>query len=358
MIKNDRRLWALGFLFMGFWFLDFWGCNKTDHPFGVNAPFGLDIPTLTPTPSTGAFNCYVYDGIPNAGGSPKQGVTIVLLDPAGNTVAANYTDQFGNALFNPNPLYTGVYNAVVQKQDRYGISTLPITVVSLSQGPASILFWDASQALSIIGGAPISFTTGSGSFPLTLFYDQPGTLDVPVTVTANSLPSAWLLNPIGFSMGMAVSIQAVTITKVSCSAFNQPVTWNGKDLLSNSLVSEAITLYRSFPVSLVLSKNASGVSCAPSGIKGQCIFNLTTTSDCGMTWSLSATCKRYLAGAEISSNSYVTSISNSNSVTVIDTSCLVAGYPVSWKATVSSPIGNASSSSFGNGSGTVISTAF
>lgn len=356
MIKNDRHLWVLGLLLMGSWFLDFWGCNKTDHPFGVNAPFGLDVPTLTPTPSTGAFNCYVYDGIPNGGGSPKQGVTIVLLDPAGNTVAANYTDQFGNALFNPNPLYTGVYNAVVQKQGRYGLSSLPITIASLSPGPVSVLFWDASQALSIVGGVPVSFTTGNGSFPITLLYDQPGTLDVPITVTNLPISSAFNLTPATLVMNKAVSTAPVTINKVACAVLNQPVTLVGSDFLGNGSVTAVTTAYRNFPVNVILSASTTLVACS-TGHNGQyqTIYNLSSPSDCSLSWNISGFVGTGLY--KVTFNSYLSNAGSKN----------IGGYSVptsgscpnppstSSGITLSSPLGTVTGTGL---SGTVINQVF
>src|SRR5581483_1046011 len=72
-----KRVYLLQFSLLagliGFYF----GCNKTDHPFGVDAPYGLDVPTLTPTPGTGAIEVYVSDT-----GAAIQSVNIYLLDPA------------------------------------------------------------------------------------------------------------------------------------------------------------------------------------------------------------------------------------------------------------------------------------
>src|SRR5581483_5868959 len=264
MRDYTKTIFLIGFFsFLFFCSLHFLGCNKTDQPFGVNAPLGLDVPSQTPTPSTGAFNCYVYDGVPNAGGSPKQGVTIVLLDPAGNTLNSSQTDQFGNASFNPNPLFTGTYHAIVQKQGRYGLSSLPITIASLTQGPVSIQFWEANQTLSIIGGTPVSFTASNGSFLVTLFYNQPGNLDVPISITSSSLPAAFNSIPSNFILNQQSATIGVTINKVSCAVLNQSVSWTGKDFLGNDSVTVATTLFRNFPVNIVLSASTSVVSCIP-----------------------------------------------------------------------------------------------
>src|ERR1039458_10254160 len=101
------NLFGAGSIFLLLIFTVFLGCKKTSEPLGLIAPQGFDFPTRTPTPATGAFNCYVYD---NGG---KQGVTVVLLDPSLSNPVTNITDQFGNAVFNPNPLLVGNYTAEV-----------------------------------------------------------------------------------------------------------------------------------------------------------------------------------------------------------------------------------------------------
>ena len=161
-------------------FMSMAGCKRGDNLAGAILP--LNVPTSTPTPATGAFNCYVYD---NGG---KQGVTVVLLDPSLSNPITNTTDQFGNAIFNPTPLLVGNYTAEVLAQGRYGLSALPITITNPSQGAVSCTFTAASQALTIVSGVPVSFVAGNGTFNIGVSYIQPGTLDVPITVTTNRAP--------------------------------------------------------------------------------------------------------------------------------------------------------------------------
>src|ERR1035441_4742765 len=201
MKKSNSYGWIIFSGFLALIGLFAWetGCKKSDSPLCVYAPFGADVPTQTSTPSTGSINCYVFDE------SPKQGVSIILVDPVGNTVGTNTTNQYGNALFNPYPLVIGVYKAVVSPQGRYGFSALPITVTSSSQGPVSIQFWAGNQALTVVSGAPASFGSGTGAFAMPLAYAHPGTLDVPITVTRNTSPAAWTNSPATFVLSKSRS---------------------------------------------------------------------------------------------------------------------------------------------------------
>ena len=323
------------------------GCNKTDHPFGVYAPNGLDVPSPTFTPAFGAINCYVYDG------SPKMGVTVNLVDPIGNTLFTKITDQYGNSPFSPYPLVTGVYSANVPTQGRYRYSSLPITITSTSQGAVSVQFLAQSQALSISGGVPVSFGTGTGTFPITLSYLQSGTLDVPVSVTTSLLPSSWNSSPSTFVMNMAVSTQLVTINKLGCSALNRPITWTGIDFLGNTKVARVnTTAYRNYPVNIALTLTTSSNGNICSGLHSSVaqynyVYTLSSPSDCNTSWLFSV----IVPGSFGSSTTSTGYISNGGNFTVPN----ICGNSSSFSVSISSPIGTASGS---GSSGTVITASF
>ena len=235
------------------------GCKKTDHPFGINAPNGLDVPSKTPTPAIGAFNCYVYDG----GG--KQGVKVVLLDPTLSNPVTNTTDQFGNAVFNPSPLQIGTYTAEVLDQGRYGLSALPIIVSSTAQGPVSCEFDALAQALTIVSGAPASFAAGTGSFNIGVSYVQSGTLDVPVSISTNTLPSGWNVSPAFFILNMSQPETVLSVNKVGCAILNQPVSFLGSDFQGVYLANAGVTLMRNFPVNVQLYLTEKASTCTGAG---------------------------------------------------------------------------------------------
>ena len=120
------------------------GCNKTDRPLGVDAPFGLDRPTYTPTPSSGAIQVYVSDA-----GTAIQGVSIIVVDPAGNTLGPNLTQPVvGYAAFNPTNLLNGTWVAKVLTQ---GVSyNLPT--------PVNHYYYLSSQLFTVTGAGSYSVT--------------------------------------------------------------------------------------------------------------------------------------------------------------------------------------------------------
>lgn len=316
------------------------GCKKTDHPLGLNAPNGFDFPTHTPTPGTGAFNCYVYDG------GAKQGVTIVLLDPTLTTPLTTTTNQYGNAIFDPSPLEIGTYTAKVIPQGRYGLSSLPVIVTSQAQGPVSVQFWAGNQALTLVSGAPVSYSTGTGAYNFGVSYVQPGTLDVPITVTSNTLQSSFNSVPATFVLDASSNTETVKVSKTACAVMNQPITWIGFDFLGSPVASVLTTIVRNYPVNVLLSETIPSPPCNHGIQSNTWICTLNSSSDCNTTWTISAK-------PEYWNTSYSFNISNGQSVTFAGTSpCgdTLSGIAV----TISSPIGTA----IGSGTGTIINATF
>ncbi|HJT25220.1 MAG TPA: hypothetical protein VJ873_11640, partial [bacterium] len=151
------------------------GCNKTDHPFGIYAPNGLDVPSPTFTPQSGSINVYVFDNF-----SAVQGVSINLIDPYGNKMGPTTTQAgVGYAAFNPPNLYNGTWTAVVSSQSvsytvspsgtpfqfkrTYDYSTLPITIIG--SGQYSVSFTTGGNSVSINPVSQIFSPTSPEFFP-------------------------------------------------------------------------------------------------------------------------------------------------------------------------------------------------
>ena len=307
----------------------FQSCKKTDNPLGLYAPNGFDVPSPTATPAHGAFNCYVYD---NGG---KQGVTVILLDPALSNPVTNLTDQFGNAIFNPYPLIVGTYTAEVPAQGRYGLSALPITITNVAQGAVSCTFTAASQALTITSGAPASFVSGNGTFNIGVSYVQPGSLDVPITVTTNSLPSAWNASPATFVLGMNNPATVLSVNKTACAVLNLPVSISGTDFLGVPFCFTNTSFFKNFPVNIQLNLVQTTTTCTCFGSSCHNAVNLALTlnspNDCGTSWTLTV-------------GSKVFTISNGQTVNINGTDgspCKAVG---TVSASLSSVLGNASGS--------------
>lgn len=322
----------------------FEGCKKDSTPLGVNAPLGFDFPTYTPTPVKGAFNIYVYDTI------PRQGVTVVLYDTTFSNPVTNVTDQFGNAPFNPSNLQIGTYTAVVLAQGRYGYSSQGITLTSLPNGPVSCSFIAASQSLTINSGIPASYTTSSGTsaFNFGVSYIQPGTLDVPVSISTNALDSAWTSTPSAFVLSMSNPSTIASIDRNSCSVLNEPVTWTALDFLGSPVGVVGTVINKTFGVNVQVSVSTTFSTCQCFG--GNCHDTMTSTltlnspNDCNTVWSVQI---NSLAPRNMTNGQTYTS-GNSN-----HTPC--GGGAPTWNVRISSPLGSASGS---GGSGTIINKTF
>lgn len=268
MIKNDKRSWVLGLLFIGSWFLGFWGCNKTDHPFGINAPFGLDVPSQTPTPQVGSINVYVSDT-----GIAIQGVTVNLLDPSGNTVSVSTTQPVvGYAAFNPPTLSGGIWHAVVPNQSVSYVTSGPVTIKHT--------YWNSTLPIIVSGGGQYAatFTTGSNQvsispvtatmattlpnyIPVTVSYTENGNLDVPVSVTLSGYPLlpgfSLTANP-SFVFGGGNNVAPVSIVKNTCYYQNFPLTLASNDFSGNSIANIGGSVVRSWsnPVTFLVCKHS------------------------------------------------------------------------------------------------------
>ena|GEM_PF-3108661 len=282
-----KRVYLLQFSLLagliGFYF----GCNKTDHPFGVDAPYGLDVPTLTPTPGTGAIEVYVSDT-----GAAIQSVNIYLLDPAGNTFNSQTTQPVvGYAAFNPPVLTSGVWHAVVPSQSvsyvtsgpvtikkTYGYSVIPINVTGSGQYAATF-----STGGNIVRVSPVTQAyqfSNPSNIPVTVSYYQNGNLDVPVSVTMSMNPTIAginFLSPANWVFGGSNLIATDIIGKNIC--YYNPVTLSlaTSDFSGNPINTNNATISRGFsiPVTLVATK-VSG-----AGVTEYLEIGVQTADDCG-----------------------------------------------------------------------------
>lgn len=253
-------------------------CKKTDSPLGLVAPNGFDVPTLTPTPQTGAIEVYVKDsGVVSSGA--LQGVSIYLIQPGGVTFGVNTTQPVvGYAAFNPSNLINGIWNAVVPSQAvsyqivssgvtttvkrTYGTSSLPITISGGGQYAATFATGGNAVALS-----PVtqfwSFTSPQ-FVPFTATYSETGNLDVPVSVTMSGLPALSYLNyqnPNSWQFGGANPyFSSVTISRTSCYYIPVTFTLTAFDLSGNPIPTTGAFIEdtATYPVTALICKHANG----------------------------------------------------------------------------------------------------
>ncbi|HVZ79169.1 MAG TPA: hypothetical protein VHE12_00050 [bacterium] len=275
------------------------GCNKTDHPFGINAPLGLDRPTVTPTPQSGTIEIYVQDSAIVSSGA-VQGVSISLIEPGGVTFGFATTQPVvGYAAFNPENLLSGIWLAEVPAQSvsyqvvssgvttpvrrTYGQSTIPITISGAGQYAVTF-----SATGNIVSVSPVSQTMNlsiPNFLPLTVTYSQSGNLDVPVTVTMSGLPnllSFSYLNPNSWQFGGGNSyFAAVTISKTSCYAQPISLTLAANDMSGNPITATGAVITKgwSVPVTALMDKHSLGGG--PS--QEVCYMRVDSANDCGIS---------------------------------------------------------------------------
>jgi hypothetical protein len=273
------------------------GCKKTNSPFGVNAPNGVDVPTGTPTPVSGSIEVYVKDA-----GIAIQGVSVVVVDPTGNTLGPMTTQAapYGSASFNPPNLINGVWTAEILTQSvsyfsspltinhYYYQSAQPFTVAG--PGTYSVLFYNEPGT---IVASPTSITYGSAYpefLPVTYTYNNVGNINVPISVVCPAFPVNGINSiPSQFIFGEGVSVQAVTIYKNACFSFDYPYTTSASDFTNDSITSSPTTFYHSYPVSIslyyYLGGSCSGYEPCTKSYTNCYNFGISTTNDCGLTWN-------------------------------------------------------------------------
>ena len=289
-MKNNRVfLAALFFSFSSFCYL---GCNKTDHPFGIYSPNGLDVPTATATPLAGVINVFVVEN-----NVAVSGVTVNLKDPNGNYLGNIVTGSGAGAYapFSPFPVTTGIWQAEVYTQGHYLDATQSFVV---SGGQTSVTFTAGVVGTTspVITSGPLNqqYQTGNGNFGYGVTYTQPGNLSIPVSVElSNVLPTGFSSSPATFVLGLNGTIldqSNVTISKTACYTSNVPITFSAFDFLGNLTGSTSFNVTRGFqiPFSVSINGTASTVGCG-----GPCAnttinysVNLTSNNDCNYSYSL------------------------------------------------------------------------
>ncbi len=275
-----KKNWVISTtLFLGFFSFYYLGCQKTDHPFGIYAPNGLDVPTATFTPVTGAILAGVIDN-----NLPKAGVTVTATDPFAN-VMTSVTDSFGLAAFNPAVLNLGVWTIEVPTQGRYYQSSIPLTVTGSND---SVTFRAGNQTLSATPVTPQTYGSSNTSIAYNLIYDQPYNLNVPVVLSTNSgLPAPWTKTFQPVTIGNSVGSSNVTIGKTGCYYQAFSFLFNATDLFGNPIDGKPATISRGFPIPIVIGfSQTCSTQCGGGSWTASAALTLTTTNDCGQSWSI------------------------------------------------------------------------
>jgi hypothetical protein len=256
------------------------GCKNTDHPLGVYAPNGLDVPSPTPTPITGSIEVYV-----NYQNADQVGVTVQMVDPNGVTLSSGYpvtTQPYVNyAPFNPTSLTVGQWKAIIPQQGNFNTSIQAFNVTG--PGQFAVTFTQGLQVLSVSPVSQTYSTSAGNNFLFGLNYNQTGNLNVPVSVTYNSLPNLWSGIPLEIVLSNAETA-SVTFTKLGCDSAPVSVTFSAKDFSGLAITQTNIVLIKGYPLPVTLSVNIQNDG---SGTY-QAIFQVTSNGDCGVTYNLSS----------------------------------------------------------------------
>ncbi len=276
------------------------GCKKDNNPLGLVAPNGFDVPTSTPTPTTGSFNIYVVDGT-----TPINGVTVFLVDPSGNTLSSITQPVVGYASFSVKNIANGIWTAGVSQQSYFGYSTIPITVTNNTAG--DYYFTAASQSVSvwnITTAQSYPYNTGT-ALSYGVSYVQPGNLNEPVSMSygpAGILPTGWGVTfyPAILGTGNGVNSGTVTVTiPPSPCTIDVPVfNFISTKINAISFISDPQTITKNFTSNFKLIQTFVRPS---SGFMGPVSLLVSSTDDCGVTWDISWT--YYINGSKYVSGS-------------------------------------------------------
>ena len=257
------------------------GCKKTDSPYGIYAPNGLDVPSPTPTPITGSVEVYVvYHN------SDQVGVTVQLIQPNGVTLSttnpATTQPIYNYAPFNPPSLTIGQWKAFVPKQGNFDASIQTFNITGPGQYPVS--FDQGSQVLSSSPTSQTYPTSAGNNFIFGVNYNQTGNLNVPVSIIHNSLPSLWAGTPQVFTLSNG-GAASVTFTKLGCDSAPITVSFTGADFsgVTTNISPTTVQLDKGYPLPVTLTATTTGFG---NGTY-RAVFTVTSSNDCGITYNLS-----------------------------------------------------------------------
>jgi hypothetical protein len=263
-----KGIW-IGILFLasGALWLAGQGCQKTQQPFGIDAPDGLDVPSPTPLPLSGAIVVNVSDGT-----QVISNLSVEAVSPGNAATLTGVTNGSGQVSFNPDPIAPGVWTLRVPAQSNsysdYGLSQQFVTV-GAGFTHAAVDFSPGSYQLILVPAASASYPTSlQNDIDFTLTYAQTGTLDVPVTYAFSGTTDPIISGPA--TLDMAVSQAGVTLQVPACS-FEEPIIYVGiyrTEGSANPILgrSNSVTAVRGYPITITSLTRAETPDCEETGI--------------------------------------------------------------------------------------------
>jgi hypothetical protein len=190
-------------------------CNKTESPFGIYAPNGLDVPTPTSTPIMGSFYIALTD-LDKAANFTN--INVIAVEPGGALTLTANSGTSGVARFAPLPaIRPGNWIIYVEPQPSSVFAPCTFSApINSSDQTVTIVAGGAS--LTLVPNTITSYNSQSGGlFIYSLVYHQPNPLFVPVTFSLSSVPYNWTINSSPATLGFGSNTQgSVTVSGIYC----------------------------------------------------------------------------------------------------------------------------------------------
>lgn len=245
-----KSYWMVSiFLVLGMSTSYYMGCNKTDHPFGVYAPNGLDVPSPTPPPFSGQINVWVIDDAVTVNGPALSGISAILIDPTGKAVTQN--TALGVATFSYLDMVPGVWKAEIPTQNIYSLSQNSITMTSAN--PSQSVTFEAKKVSDlIITPSPASYINGQvqGNLSLGVNYPQQGNLNVPISLAVSGVPFEWGSSFSAVTLGSGSDNSVLTLVMPPCSLQSACLTVLGTRQDSVTVVSAPVSVTKGYPITI------------------------------------------------------------------------------------------------------------
>lgn len=159
--------------------------NTPTNTATVNTPTITDTATATYTPQAIFFNVTV-----TYLGNGKTGVPFNVVDPSGNTLGTSTT---GSAPVSIASYVYGNYSVNIPTNNPYSYSSTIVNVTGPSNYNVPFVF---SNPVISANPTNLSYQSAVGyQIPVTVSYSSVGNLNVPVSIVANGLPSAFVVTP-------------------------------------------------------------------------------------------------------------------------------------------------------------------
>lgn len=315
------------------------GCKKTNEPFGIYAPNGLDVPSPTPLPLSGAIVVNVSDGpsvVPN--------LTILAIEPGNAITLTSVTNGGGQASFNPSVLPPGVWTIQVPTQ------TNPISNYDLSQqfvtiGPgftnASINFVPGAFYATLTADVGNAYpTTLQNNLVYTLAVSQSGNLNVPETYSFSGMPFDVVPGPT--TLDLNAPSQTVTVQIPPCTplepAFYSMFNRTGGTASQSLADSNSVTIQRGYPVTVTSLTHAEALNCVETGVTAHGVTEYAATS-INDTWEIDTSGGCTGRPFHVHINFYSTNDSSSSSPSSEDFILYSnTPYTFNWTPTTTSPV--------------------